>query len=64
MISEMNISGVFLAPIVIYAVAAALIFVAIRFVLGHAGLLRRVWHPALFEVALFVCILSLLVRYC
>jgi hypothetical protein len=62
MIAEVSIGGVFLAPIVIYAFAATLIFVACRFVLGLTGLLQRVWHPALFEVALFVSILSLLVK--
>jgi hypothetical protein len=61
--TEISIGGVYLAPIVVYAIAAALIFVVLRFILGHAGVLRRVWHPALFEVALFLCVLSLLVRY-
>jgi hypothetical protein len=61
--TEISIGGVYLAPIVVYAIAAALIFVVLRFILGHAGLLRRVWHPALFEVAMFLCVLSLLVRY-
>jgi hypothetical protein len=63
MIAEVNIAGALIAPIVIYALVAALIFAVCRFVLGRFGLLRRVWHPALFEVALFLCILSLLFRY-
>jgi hypothetical protein len=62
MISEVAIGGVFLAPIVIYALAAAFIFVACRFVFGVTGLLQRVWHPALFEIALYISILSLLVK--
>ncbi len=48
MISEVAIGGVFLAPIVVYTAAAALIFVACRFILGVAGVLQRLWHPALF----------------
>ncbi len=63
MISEFAIDGVFLAPIIVYGAAAALIFAACRFVLGVTGLLRRLWHPALFEVALFLSLLSLLVRF-
>ncbi len=63
MISEVAIGGMFLAPIVVYAVAAALIFAICRFVLGATNLLQRLWHPALFEVALFVSILSLLVKF-
>ncbi len=62
MIAEAAIGGMFLAPIVIYGVAAGLIFAACRFMLGVTGLLQRLWHPALFEVALFVSILSLLVE--
>ncbi len=62
MMTEVAIGGVFLAPIVVYAAAASIIFAACRFVLGLTGLLQRIWHPALFEVALFVSILSLLVK--
>ncbi len=62
MITEVAIGGVFLAPIVVYALAASVIFAVVRFVLGLTGLLQRIWHPALFEVALFVSILSLLVK--
>jgi protein AaeX len=62
-ISEVNLGGVFVAPIVIYGVVAALIFVVLRFVLARTGILQQVWHPALFEVAMFLSIVSLLVRY-
>ena len=60
---EISLGGVFLAPIVVYAIGAGLIFFTIRFILGQTGILRRLWHPALFEVAVFFCVLSLLVRY-
>jgi hypothetical protein len=63
MFSEIHVGGVLLSPIVVYAGAAMLVFLALRFVLGRAGLFRLVWHPALFELALFVSILSLLVRF-
>lgn len=63
MITEWNLGGVFMAPIVAYTILAAMIFMGCRFVLARIGLLHRVWHPALFEVALFVSILSLLVRF-
>ncbi len=63
MITEVAIGGVFLAPIVVYLVATAAIFVVCRFLLGVTGLLQRTWHPALFEVALFIAILSLLVKW-
>jgi hypothetical protein len=63
MITEWNVGGVFMAPIVAYAILAALIFAGCRFVLARIGFLHLVWHPALFEVALFLSILSLLIRY-
>jgi hypothetical protein len=63
MMTEFNVAGVLLAPIVIYCIAAGLIFVVVRSVLGRLGLLGLVWHPALFEVALFTSILSLLVLF-
>ncbi len=63
MIGEVPIAGVLLAPIAVYDVLSALLFLGCRMVLGHSGLLARVWHPALFEVALFLCLLYLLVRF-
>ncbi|WP_424136564.1 DUF1656 domain-containing protein [Roseomonas chloroacetimidivorans] len=61
MLSEVSIAGVYLAPIVVEGLLGLLIFLACRFVLGRLGLIHRLWHPALFEVALFVSIVSLLV---
>jgi hypothetical protein len=61
MLSEINIAGVYLAPIVIEGLLALAIFMLCRLVLGRLGLLHRLWHPALFEVALFLSIVSLLV---
>jgi hypothetical protein len=61
-IAEAHIGGVLFAPIVVYMIAAAMIFTVLRALLGRIGLLARVWHPALFELALYTAILSLLVR--
>ncbi len=61
MISEVHIGGVLLAPIVVYMLAALAIFAVLRSVLGHSGLIAWAWHPALFELALYATILSLLV---
>jgi protein AaeX len=63
MITEWNVGGVFMAPIVLYTILAALIFAGCRLVLARIGFLHNVWHPALFELALFLSILSLLVRF-
>lgn len=61
MLHEASIAGVYVAPITVYAVLAVLVFAVLRGVLGRTGLLRLAWHPGLFEVALLVSILSLLI---
>jgi hypothetical protein len=63
MMHEATLLGVLFAPIVLYAVVAFVMFVILRRLLGRLGLLRFLWHPALFEVALYVSILSLLVLF-
>jgi protein AaeX len=61
MISELDIAGIFIAPIVAYGAISIPIFFLLRWVLALAGFWRFVWHPALFEVSLYLVILSLLV---
>jgi hypothetical protein len=63
MLTEINVMGVYVAPIVIYALLTVPIFLICRWVLGMIGLWRFVWHPALFEVGLFISILSLVVLW-
>lgn len=58
---ELNIFGVFIAPMAAMMVVAYLILLVLRRVLLATGLLRLVWHPALFQVALYLVILSALV---
>ena len=61
MIRELNIAGIYMAPIVLYAMVALPIFLVLRTILARAGFWRLVWHPALFETALYLSILSLLI---
>jgi hypothetical protein len=42
-------------------VAAWLVLIALRRGADHFGLLRHVWHPALFVFAVYVSVLSCLV---
>lgn len=56
MFSEAQIDSVLFAPIVLYCVLGAVIFVPVRFLLGRIRVFSLVWHPALFEVALYVII--------
>lgn len=59
--TEVNLFGVYVAPISLMMVAAWFILVALRRVAGDFGLLRHVWHPALFVFAVYIIILSCIV---
>ncbi len=63
MLSEVNIAGVYVAPFMIYACAAAPIFLLLRLIVTRCGLLGWFWHPALFEFALSLSIVAVLVLY-
>ena len=61
MIREINIGGVLFAPLLGYALAAALVWYVLRHVLMRCGFYRFVWHPPLFNAALYVILLSIFV---
>jgi hypothetical protein len=61
MIKELDLFGVFVPPIFAYAVAAGLIWRILHDALTTLGAYRFVWHPPLFNLSLFVCILGGLV---
>jgi hypothetical protein len=61
MFAEVNPFGVYVAPMLVMMVAAWLAVVALRRVANRVGLLRHVWHPALFAGATYVIVLSLIV---
>jgi protein AaeX len=56
--TEINLFGVYVAPISPIMVAAWLITIALRRVASRAGLLRYVWHPALFVFAVYIIVLA------
>jgi len=58
MIKEIDLFGIYLPPMLAYAAAAALIWLVLRQCLAWAGVYRLVWHPALFNTALYVLVLS------
>jgi Protein of unknown function (DUF1656) len=56
--TEINLFGVYIAPISLMIVAAWLVTIALRRVASRSGLLRYVWHPALFVFAVYIIVLS------
>jgi hypothetical protein len=59
--TEINLFGVYVAPILVMMLAAWLVLIALRRVADHFGLLRHVWHPALFVFASYMIVLSSIV---
>jgi hypothetical protein len=55
---EINLFGVYVAPISLTMVGAWLVTIALRRVASRLGLLRCVWHPALFVFAVYIIVLS------
>ena len=58
---EINLLGVYVAPMSILMLAAWLATLAFLRVAGQFGLLRHVWHPALFVLAMYIIALSSIV---
>jgi hypothetical protein len=59
--AEVNIYGVYVAPISVMMVAAWIVLIALRRTADHFGLLRYVWHPAVFVAAIYMIVLSSIV---
>ena len=59
---ELNVGGIFLAPMVGYLTAALLIYLLFvrRFLTRWEG---QVWNPVLFRVAIFIILLTLLIIF-
>jgi hypothetical protein len=56
--TEINLLGVYVAPISVMMVAAWVATIGLRRVAARFGLLRHVWHPALFVFAIYTIVLS------
>ncbi|WP_428031689.1 DUF1656 domain-containing protein [Ancylobacter sp.] len=61
MYSEINIFGVYVAPFAVMMLAAWVVTIPLSLVANHYGVSRKVWHPGLFNVCIYIIILSLIV---
>ncbi|HEY2756103.1 MAG TPA: DUF1656 domain-containing protein [Pseudolabrys sp.] len=59
--TELNLFGVYVAPISAMMLAAWVVVVLVRRVADRYGLLRHVWHPSLFVFAVYMIVLSSIV---
>lgn len=53
---EVALFGILMPGLLLVFVASLLLSGLLDWLAGRYGLYRHVWHPALFRVALFVCI--------
>lgn len=57
---EWALGGILLSPFLIDVLLALLVIGAVRVLIRVTPLGRWIWHEALFDCALFVCILTLI----
>lgn len=58
---EVNLFGVYVAPMSVMMVGAWVITIVLRRVAVRFGMLSHVWHPALFVGAIYMIVLSSIV---
>ena len=56
--AEVNLFGVYVAPISVMMLTAWFVVIALRRFADHFGLLGHVWHPPLFVFASYLIVLS------
>jgi protein AaeX len=61
MLREISLFGAGVPSLLLYFLAAVLLFLAVDQLARPLGLYRLVWHPPLVRLALFVCLFSGLV---
>ena len=61
--TEIDLFGVYVAPMSVMLVAAWVATIALRRVASRFGLLRYTWHPALFIFAVYMIVLSSMVLF-
>jgi hypothetical protein len=59
--AEVNVFGVYVAPISVMMIGAWLMLVLVRRVADRYGVLRQIWHPTLFWFAVYMILLSAIV---
>lgn len=58
MIGEVSIDGLYVPPLLLLVLPALLASRLLNAALARTGIYRHVWHPALFDFALFILILG------
>jgi hypothetical protein len=59
--AEIDLLGVYVAPIFVMMLATWLITIALRRLASRYGLMSLVWHPPAFVIAVYLTVLSSIV---
>jgi hypothetical protein len=58
---ELDLFGVLVPSLMLWSVIAFVLGRIASKLIARAGLYRRIWHPALFDFALYICVVASLV---
>ena len=58
MMTEFDLVGVYVSPFFVTLLLSLPVYLVCRAVIARSGLMARLWYPPLFEVGLFIIILS------
>lgn len=58
---ELDLFGVLVPSLLLWGIVAFVLARIVSKLMARAGLYRHVWHPALFDFAVYVCIVTSLV---
>lgn len=58
---EIDLLGVYVAPVSLLIIAAWFVTIGLRRIADRFGVMRHVWHPALFAFAVYIIVLSSMV---
>jgi hypothetical protein len=58
---ELDLFGVILPSLLFWSIAAYVLTQMLSKGIARAGLYRHIWHPALFDFGIFVCLTTVLV---
>jgi hypothetical protein len=58
MIGEVSLYGIYVPWLLLLSLLSLAVSRALSFILARVGVYRLVWHPALFDCALFVIVLG------
>ena len=58
---QLDLFGVIVPSLLLWSVVAYLLARIVSKLMARAGVYRWIWHPALFDFALFICLVTSLV---